>query len=148
MHVDGGVKAPLLLRDFMLAGNYRTKRVYFIINSCMCLRNIKEPVEPSFVAVTKKSIEEIMRSFLYRALQTGVIMTRNAGATPSIQFIPDEVTPPDALNFDPVAMRKLFEVGRTAGKNPVSWRSDPPRASASCGTEPWPGATIPYRQAQ
>lgn len=128
MHVDGGVKAPLLLRDFMLAGNYRTKRVYFIINSCMCLRNIKEPVDASFVAVTKKSIEEIMRSFLYRSLQTGIIMARNAGATPSIQFIPDEVTPPDALNFDPVAMRELFEVGRAAGNNPASWRSDTPRA--------------------
>ncbi len=126
LHVDGGVKEPLLLRDFMISGQYKQKNVYFLVNSCMCLRNIKQAVEPSFIGVTKKSIEELLRSFLYRSLQTSFIMSRNAGAKPSILYIPDHITPPDPLKFEPAKMRELFESGRAAGKTKSSWHVQPP----------------------
>jgi predicted acylesterase/phospholipase RssA len=127
MHVDGGVKAPILLRDFMLTGNYRKKHVHLIINNCICLRNIKEPVEMQFKNITIKSIDEMMRTFLYRALETSYIMTRNAGAQYFLQYIPDEVTSTDFLNFNPAEMRELYEIGRAAGRTPTSWHRAPPR---------------------
>jgi predicted patatin/cPLA2 family phospholipase len=127
MHVDGGVKAPILLRDFMLAGKYRTKRVHLIVNNCICLRNIKKPVDLQFKEITIKSIDEMMRTFLYRALETSYIMTRNAGAQYHLRYIPDEVTLADFLQFDPAVMRELYEIGRAEGRMPSSWHSAPPR---------------------
>lgn len=127
MHVDGGVKAPILLRDFMLAGNYRSKRVYIVINNCICLRNIKQPVDPRFVDITRKSIDEMMRTFLYRALETSYIMARHAGAQYSLHYIPDDIPLPDTLDFKPEEMRQLFEVGRSLGSTPTTWHHAPPR---------------------
>jgi predicted patatin/cPLA2 family phospholipase len=127
MHVDGGVKAPILLRDFMLTGNYRKKHVHIIVNNCICLRNIKVPVEMQFKEITIKGIDEILRTFLYRSLETSYIMTRNAGAKYYLQYIPDEASLTDALNFNPAEMRELYEIGRAAGRTPTGWRSAPPR---------------------
>jgi predicted patatin/cPLA2 family phospholipase len=127
MHVDGGVKAPILLRDFMLTGQYRKKNVHVIINNCICLRNIKEPVDLQFKYITIKGIDEILRTFLYRSLETSYIMTRNAGANYHLQYIPDEATVTDFLNFNPAEMRELYAIGRKAGRTPAGWLRAPPR---------------------
>jgi predicted acylesterase/phospholipase RssA len=127
MHVDGGVKAPILLRDFMLTGKYRQKHVHIIVNNCICLRNVKDPVEMQFKDITIKGIDEMLRTFLYRSLETSYIMTRNAGAQYYLQYIPDEATLTDFLNFNPAEMRQLYEIGRAAGRTPTGWRRAPPR---------------------
>ena len=127
MHVDGGVKAPLLLRDFMVDGRYRSKAAYFIVNGCICLRNATEPVAPSTLAISRKSIEELMRSSLYRALAGAMGMARKAGARPALSFAPDAVKLPSPLSFDPAEMRALFEVGRAQGRNWRRWPAEPPR---------------------
>ena len=44
MHVDGGVKAPVLLRTFMLQGPYKRKNVYMIVNGHLKLRTANAPV--------------------------------------------------------------------------------------------------------
>jgi predicted acylesterase/phospholipase RssA len=128
MHVDGGVKAPILLRSFMVEGQHRSKTVYMLINGKMALSADSEAVPATVVGISKRSISELMRGLTYKTIYQGYVTSRQANAEFRILHVPDKTKDiEDALRFQPSEMRELFEVGRMIGRDPRNWLKEPPR---------------------
>jgi len=129
MHVDGGIKTPLLLRDFMLRGNYARKTVYVIANAQLSLNLPPVRVAPRYAAIAARAIGELYRGLLYRTLFQAYVGTRHANAEFRMVSIPEDVAATkNALRFDAAEMAPLFEIGRKIGlKGPQAWQKEPPR---------------------
>ncbi|NNE24115.1 MAG: alpha/beta hydrolase [Rhizobiales bacterium] len=131
MHVDGGVKAPVLIRSFMFKVPAKKRTVYVIVNGQIKLVDAKEPVEPEVAAISRKSITELLRGLLYKTLYQGYVSTRNARGRFRLMAIPDHVpAAKDPLEFDPAEMRALFETGYAMGRSGQGWANEPPRLEA------------------
>jgi len=127
-HVDGSVKAPVLIRNFMFNRPAKKKNLYVLINSQMKLDDAVKPVEPDLASISSKTINELMRGLLYKTVFQGYVVARNARASFQLSFIPDNADPIEfGLDFDQVKMRKLFRLGELRGRNPKLWLKEPPR---------------------
>lgn len=128
MHVDGGVKAPVLLRSFMLEGPYRRKNVYVLVNGALKLRTSADAVRASLGDIAKKSITELLRGLLYKTVYQSYVTVRQAGASFNLSYIPDDVPETrDPLKFVPEEMQALYAAGRALGRSGRAWHSEPPR---------------------
>lgn len=128
MHVDGGVKAPVLIRSFMFNTKARKTSLYVIVNGQLRLLNAEKAVEPGVVDISRKAISELVRGLLYQSIYRGYVIADNAGADFNLIYIPDKYpVTEDALEFDPVAMRRMFSIGYELGRSGKGWRKDPPR---------------------
>jgi predicted acylesterase/phospholipase RssA len=128
MHVDGGVKAPVLLRAFMLKQPAVKRNVYVIVNSQMKLLNADEAVEPEVLDISRKSITELLRGLLQRTVYQAYVTARQSKATFNLISIPDHApSAKDGLTFEPEVMRRQFEIGRGFGRAGGGWMSEPPR---------------------
>ena len=128
MHVDGAVKASVLLRSFMLSGPHKRKNVYIVMNGSMKLRTSQSTVPASVAGIAKKSITELLRGLSYKTIYQAYVTVRRAGARFNIAYVPDdgpEVA--DPLKFDPLEMSKLYEIGQALGRSGRAWKSEPPR---------------------
>ncbi len=128
MHVDGGVKSPVLIRSFMFAHPARRRTLYVIMNGQMKLAERDEAVSPEVTAITQKAIQELMRGLTYKTLYQGYVTARHAKADFHMIAIPDDVSATeDALEFDPQEMGELFEAGKKLGRAGKGWLKEPPR---------------------
>lgn len=130
MHVDGGVKAPVLLRTFMLNGPYKRKNVYVLVNGTLKLRSSDSAgaVTANLTGIAKRSITELLRGLMYKQIYQIYVTVQRAGATFHLTFIPDNVEEmKDPLNFEPEEMKKLFEAGRALARSGRYWQPEPPR---------------------
>jgi predicted acylesterase/phospholipase RssA len=128
MHVDGGVKAPVLLRAFMLKQPAVKRNVYVIVNSQMKLLNADQAVEPEVLDISRKSITELLRGLLQRTVYQAYVTARQSKATFSLISIPDHApAAKDGLTFELGVMRRQFEIGRGFGRAGGGWMSEPPR---------------------
>ncbi|HQF31840.1 MAG TPA: patatin-like phospholipase family protein, partial [Hyphomicrobiales bacterium] len=131
MHVDGGVKAPFLLRSFMVDVPARRKDVYVVVNGPVLLDGEGEPVEPNLVEISAKSIKELMRGLTYKTLYQAYVTTRHGGAGFHLAYMPDTIAADSAtIEFEPETMRRVFEAGRTAARTGKVWSGEPPRLEA------------------
>lgn len=128
MHVDGGVKAPILLRGFMLQRPARARNVYMLVNGGMRLTSEHASVSSSVMSIAKKSISEMLRGLLYKTVYQAYVVTRQSRATFNLGYVPDDVPETkNPLEFDPAEMRALFEAGRQSALRPDFWKHEPPR---------------------
>ncbi len=127
MHVDGGVKAPILLRSFMVGGKKKKRTVYILVNGKLSLTAGASPVDANFKEISLRSISELMRGLFYKTIYQGYVTTRNAGSKFRIAYLPDDVATGNAFEFEKKEMRKLFDVGYRMGNDPKSWQKEPPR---------------------
>lgn len=127
MHVDGGVKTPVLLRSFMIAGKQKQKTVWMLLNGALKLRAEGAQVKANLPSISMRSISELLRGLTYKTVYQSYVATRQAGADYRLLFLPDEEKEPNAFEFEEGEMRKLFEIGRRLGADPANWRSEPPR---------------------
>jgi len=131
MHVDGGVKAPILLRSFMIESRARRKNVYVLINGKVSLKAALPPVSPTFRDISTRSISELLRGLLYKTAYQAYVSSRQAGAGFRMIFVPDdEQQIEDALRFDPKEMKRLYALGERFGRDPANWLKEPPRLEA------------------
>lgn len=128
MHVDGGVKAPVLLRTFMMQGPYRQKNVYILVNGPLKLRTIASTVPANVAGIARKSITELLRGLMYKQIYQIYVTVQRAGANFNLLYIPDDIPETkDPLEFNPDEMRKLFEAGRAFARSGKAWYREPPR---------------------
>ncbi len=128
MHVDGGVKAPILLRSFMLQRPARAKNVYMLVNGGMRLTSEHASVSAGVMSIAKKSIAEMLRGLLYKTVHQSYVVVRQSRAGFNLGYVPDSVPETkNPLEFDPAEMRALFEAGREAARRPDFWKPEPPR---------------------
>jgi predicted acylesterase/phospholipase RssA len=128
MHVDGGVKAPVLLRAFMLKQPAARRSVYVIVNSQMKLLNADKAVEPEVLDISRKSITELLRGLLQRTVYQTYVTARQSKASFNLISIPDNApAAKDGLTFEPGVMQRQYELGRDFGRAGGGWMSEPPR---------------------
>ncbi len=127
-HVDGSVKAPVLIRNFMLQRPAKKKNLYVLVNSQMKLANAIKPVAPDLASISAKTISELLRGLLYKTVYQGYVTARNAKSSFRLSFIPDNADPIEfGLDFDRAKMRSLFQLGVQSGLNVKQWLKEPPR---------------------
>ncbi len=127
-HVDGSVKAPVLIRNFMLQRPAKKKNLYVLINSQMKLADAGKPVEPDLASISAKTISELLRGLLYKTVYQGYVTARNANSNFRLNYIPDNANPIEfGLDFNRVKMKALFQLGVQNGLNVDQWVKEPPR---------------------
>jgi predicted acylesterase/phospholipase RssA len=130
MHVDGGVKAPILLRPFMLDVATPDRNVWIVINGKMQLLDASANVDPNLASIVQKSISELLRGLTEFAVYQAWVLTQDVQGDFGLQAIPDDASiDPNPLNFNADSMRSLFELGRAAGAT-GTWTDRPPRIAA------------------
>ncbi|HKQ95202.1 MAG TPA: patatin-like phospholipase family protein [Aestuariivirgaceae bacterium] len=128
MHVDGAVKAPILLRSFMLNQPALKRHVYVIVNGQIRLQDADKAVEPEVLDISRKSISELLRGLLSRTLYQAYVASRQAHADFHLIAIPESsVASKDGLTFDKAVMSHLFDLGREFGSSGTGWMTEPPR---------------------
>lgn len=127
-HVDGSVKAPILIRNFMFNRPAKKKNLFLLINSQMKLADAIKPVDPDLASISAKTISELMRGLLYKTIYQGYVTARNASSSFQISYIPDNARPIEfGLDFDHTKMQQLFQLGVHSGLNVANWQKEPPR---------------------
>ncbi|KAB2849978.1 MAG: hypothetical protein F9K44_06320 [Hyphomicrobiaceae bacterium] len=130
-HVDGAVKAPVLIGDFMFKSPARQRNLYVVINGSLAKLNNTGPIKPSVSEIGKKSIVELLRSLSQATIYQGYVTAKNAKTEFNLVAVPDAVmTSADALDFNPLKMRELFRLGLEFGKKGGPWLKEPPRLEA------------------
>lgn len=127
MHVDGGIKAPILLRSFMVGNPKQKRTVYVLVNGKLSLLAGAPPVGPNFKDISLRSISELMRGLFYKTIYQAYVTTRHAGGQFRLAYLPDDVPTGDPFKFEKREMRRLYEIGRRMGREPHTWKSEPPR---------------------
>ncbi len=128
-HVDGAIKEPVLVNDFMLETSLKDKRLFMLINAGVRRFNDASPVKANLQDISLKAISELLRGLTEETIYRDYVLARNAEAQFRMTAIPD--TFPDAtefLQFDPKRMQALFAAGYLAGlKGPENWLKAPER---------------------
>lgn len=129
-HVDGGLKAPVLIRSVLFEQPARQRGLYVVINGTLGKLNAKKAIEANVKDIGRKSITELLRTNLESVLYQGYVLARNSSTDFNLTAIPDTATPAnDALDFDKVKMRALFKLGYDFGRAGTGWQKEPPRLS-------------------
>lgn len=130
-HVDGGVKAPVLVRGFMFEQPAKQRNLYVVINGPLSRFNSAKAVEANVKDIGRKAITELLRTTLDQALFQGYVLARNSGTEYNLVAIPDNVVPSnDALDFNKAKMKELYRVGYEFGRSGKPWLKEPPRLSS------------------
>ena len=130
-HVDGGVKAPILVGGFMFPPNKMPKELFMVVNGNTVRHNASSPVKANLADIAKKSIVELMRELQDDTIYRDFVIARNVGATFRLTAIPDSIPmAAESLNFDNERMRRLYQAGVVEGmKGPEGWLHEPPGVS-------------------
>jgi predicted acylesterase/phospholipase RssA len=128
-HVDGGVKAPILVSDVMFVTRQRKRQLFMIVNGNTSKYNASKPVSGKLADIARKSISELMRELMDDTVYRGYVSAFNSGTAFYMTAIPDEILPSqESLDFDAERMRELFDAGRKVGREGLgSWMKLPPR---------------------
>ena len=128
-HVDGGVKAPILVSDAMFGSKLRRRQLFMVVNGNTARFNASQPVSGKLADIARKSIAELMRELMDDTIYRGYVSALNSKMEFYMTAIPDSILPAqEALDFDKDRMAKLFAAGRNVGRGGLeSWSTIPPR---------------------
>ena len=126
-HVDGGVKKPVLVSDFMFRSRLKKKALYMIINGSTSKYNATHAVKPTLAEISRKTILEMMRELQDNTIYRDYVLANHERAKFRITSIPDSFPASvDMLKFDNVRMKKLFVIGHAVGVSGTkSWATEP-----------------------
>ncbi len=138
MHVDGGVKAPVLVRNFMLEVPKRASpkrpvdlQVYVVINNKISLTHHGKPVEPNIASIARSSIRTLYETAIYKTLYQSYVTTRQARGKFRLSYVPDELQlEGNSLSFKGQDMQRLFDLGASRMREGTAWVPEPPRLEA------------------
>ena len=128
-HVDGGVKAPILVADGMFESKLKRRQMFMVVNGNTSRFNASQPVSGKLADIARKSIAELMRELMDDTVYRGYVSALNSKMDFYMTAIPDSILPSQvSLDFDPKRMRILFDVGRKIGAAGIEgWANAPPR---------------------
>ncbi|MHC4101987.1 MAG: patatin-like phospholipase family protein [Planctomycetota bacterium] len=139
MHFDGAMKAPILLRGFMVQAEQSIEQaglsptdvrveIYAIVNGIL----LGDPAFDRPVNPTTRDISEATLLALYvrardLSLYRGYVLARRAGYDFNVAAIPGDFEPmPLPFVFDRQKLQKLFDFGYEAAAAGYPWLKHPP----------------------
>lgn len=126
-HVDGGIKAPVLLSDFLFSQPAKTRDVYVIINGPLALEDDHRAVQPNLQSIAAKSVASLTRELTQQVIYRGYVRAVNSGSRFRLTAIPDDIPPlKTALEFNGPYLQRIYQRGERDVQNPGFWRDTPP----------------------
>ena len=126
-HVDGGVKAPVLISDFLFQTKAKKRELYVIINGTLALEDAFEAVQPNIRDLAAKSVGALTSELTQQAVYRGYVRAINSGTKFNLTAIPEGVPPPkSALDFNPEYLKKIYDIGLKTAQEPDFWWGRPP----------------------
>ncbi len=134
MHVDGGVSTQVFLYGDILNLDDVARSVglssvgpgqIYIIQNLKSLP-LYEPVESSLVAISKKTVTGLLTNQGNGDLYRIYAIAQREGIKFKLAFIPSSYGSLDPLNFDPVSMERLFDLGYRMALSGDPWQIHPP----------------------
>jgi len=135
MHVDGGTTSqifvygpmiqPKLAQEMLPGENPAMRRIYVIVNNRLEVEYA--PVPPTLMDISSRSVSSLIRSQAMGALYSLFSFCQRDDYDFNLAFIPALGYPERDDEFDPVAMRIMFDMGRNmARKGEKLWLKQPP----------------------
>jgi len=136
MHVDGGVIAEFFLwgamvniadarREFLSDRNQPGPASIYIIRNSQ-IDAAPELVKPNLIDIASRSMISVLKAVAMGDLIRVWTLAERDGVDFNYIGIPPEDSETPAGTFDPVDMRRLFELGRAIALSSEPWRKDPP----------------------
>lgn len=126
-HVDGGLKAPVLLSDFLFRGKSDERNIYVIVNDILSERNAYAAVSPELADIARKSISTMLRQLLIQTVYRGYARSVNSNTDFHLASVPESfIGGVASLDFDPETMQMLFDAGREVVSSENPWLPEPP----------------------
>ncbi len=126
-HVDGGLKAPVLVDDFLFRTNAKEKRLYVIVNDNLQNKSASTAIDASIPSIASKSVSTLLRTSVVQAVYRAYVRSVVLESEFYLASVPDELNDSvGSLDFDPVVMRSLFDAGRQDALGGFGWRPIPP----------------------
>ena len=126
-HVDGGLKAAVLVNDFLFRSETEKKRLYVVVNDSLQESSATAPIEASIPSIAQKSLKTILRTNVVQAVHRAYVTSVQADAEFFLAHVPDELNDSvGSLDFDPVVMQALFDAGRKDALSGNGWKLLPP----------------------
>jgi hypothetical protein len=134
MHVDGGVSTQVFLYGDILnlddvarsvgLSSVGPGRIYIIQN----LKSLPQyvPVKSNLVAISKRTVTNLLANQGNGDLYRIYSIAQREGIEFKLVFIPSTYESHDPLNFDPVSMEKLFDLGYRMASSGDPWQNHPP----------------------
>ena len=130
-HADGGLKAPILVNDFMFRTKADTKRLYVIVNDSLLEEIPSAAIEANIPSIARKSVTTLLRTSIVQSVYRSYIRTIVADTEFYLAYVPDRYNDVvGSLEFDPVVMRELFDAGRNDSLSGIGWKLLPPGVDA------------------
>ena len=125
-HVDGGVKSPLLVSDFLFRSKVEDRRLYVIANDSIAQRDAYKAVDGSLASIARKTILTLSKELLIQNVYRGYARAKNSGTGFYLTSVPDHLgLNSKSLNFDPKELRALYDAGRTTALSSSPWLRKP-----------------------
>jgi predicted acylesterase/phospholipase RssA len=126
-HVDGAIKAPVLLNEFLFHVKARRRDLDVIVNGSLVEEDAFRPVEPNIRDIAAKSVSGLTRELLQQTVYHGYVRAQNSGTGFFLKAIPDDIVPLEsALDFNQSQLRLLYETGERAAQRADFWWRSPP----------------------
>jgi predicted acylesterase/phospholipase RssA len=126
-HVDGGVKAPVLISDFLFDSTAQSRELFVIINGSLALEETFEAVQPGIRDIATKSTGTLTRELTQQVVYRGYVRAQNSGTDFRLTAIPSDVKPPNsAIEFDREHLRRIYDIGYKTVQEPGFWWDSPP----------------------
>jgi predicted patatin/cPLA2 family phospholipase len=127
LHVDGGVSAAMFLKPGMIpADSQRAGMNTYVITAGKLFFEPK-CISRRFIAVSGEAFNELLNAQTRNDLYRVFLFTRLNGGCFAVTSVPQALPEdPNATRFDPVEMRRLFDVGYERAVKGTAWRPTPP----------------------
>jgi hypothetical protein len=134
MHVDGGVSTQVFLYGDILnlddvarsvgLSSVGPGRIYIIQN----LKSLPQyvPVKSNLVAISKRTVTNLLANQGNGDLYRIYSIAQREGIEFKLVYIPVTYGSHDPLNFDPVSMERLFDLGYRMASSGDPWQNHPP----------------------
>lgn len=126
-HVDGGVKAPVLISDFIFNSSSKNRELYVIINGSLALENASSAVKPNLKDVASRAVSGLTTALTQQVVYRGYVRAQNSGTKFRLTAIPDDIPPLlNALEFNKAHLERIYNRGYRDVSRPDFWWSKPP----------------------
>lgn len=125
-HVDGGVKNPFAFRGWMVDNGARERHVWAVTNGGIRPLNTEGPVGANLNHILARTIGEMLKALTAKNLIQIYTQAWNVGAKFHLAYVMPDEPETNPIEFDPVAMTRLFEYGRARAKSGEAWVPEPP----------------------